>query len=80
MNIKLTLDVVLEKKDKENNLKLFQEAIAPDFEKKGRSDVKMVLDNNKLIFYITSKDFTSIRASINNILVKLRTVNSLNDF
>ena len=71
MEIKLTLDVKHE--DAEN----FYNAIFPDFSKKGRSDVKMDLQKDKIIFTITSKDFTSVRASINGILLKLRTLNEL---
>ena len=71
MKVVLTLDV--EHKDSEN----FYKSILPDFEKKGRSEVEMNLDKNRLVFKIESKDFTSVRATINGILLKLRTLNEL---
>lgn len=55
----------------------FFDAMKPDFVKKGRSEIDMFLEKNKLKFTISSEDFTSVRASINNILLKLRAMNEL---
>jgi len=73
MNINLKLEV------KSDVAKDFYEAILPDFKKLGRSNVEIILDKEKLTFDINSKDFTSIRASINGILLKLRLLKSLKE-
>jgi tRNA threonylcarbamoyladenosine modification (KEOPS) complex Pcc1 subunit len=71
MKVNLKLEVNLE------NAKEFYDSIKPDFSSKGRSKVEMNYEKNKLIFNINSEDFTSVRASINSILLKLRMLDNL---
>ena len=44
-------------------------AIANDLFDKGRAELKITLEKNKLIFNIRANDYTSIRATINSILL-----------
>lgn len=69
--IVLTLDVD-DKKTKE-----MYNAIVPDLFDKGRADVKITQNGEKLSFKISSEDFTSVRASINAILLKIRMFSEL---
>ncbi|PIU22426.1 MAG: hypothetical protein COT14_01220 [Candidatus Diapherotrites archaeon CG08_land_8_20_14_0_20_30_16] len=69
--IVLTLDVD-GKKTKE-----MYNAIVHDLFEKGRADIKITQKGEKLIFKISSEDFTSVRASINAILLKLRMFSEL---
>jgi tRNA threonylcarbamoyladenosine modification (KEOPS) complex Pcc1 subunit len=71
MDVKLRLVVSDKTADK------MYSALKPDFSKKGRSEVNMSFKGEDLIFDINSKDFTSVRASINSILLKLRALNEL---
>lgn len=69
----IELSLKVDSKDAKN----FYNAMLPDFEKKGRSDVEMNLKENILTFNINSNDFTSVRASINGILLKLRAMENI---
>jgi len=71
--MKIELQLSVSDKDAKN----FYNAILPDFTKKGRSDVDVLLSKDKIIFTIKSEDFTSVRASINSVLLKLRALNEL---
>jgi|GEM_PF-5296183 len=73
MNLTLAVSLQIKHKD----AKKFYQAVFPDFEKKGRSDVEMKMYKNKLVFTIRSEDATSVRASINGILLKVKTLEQL---
>jgi len=73
MDVTLTLDVN-DKKAKE-----MHEALIHDLFDKGRADVDVKLKDNKLTFVIKSKDFTSVRATVNSALLKLRMFSELDE-
>ncbi len=59
------------------NAKNIYDSIADDLYEKGRADLKIISEKEKLIFEINSEDYTSIRATINSILLKLRAFDDL---
>jgi tRNA threonylcarbamoyladenosine modification (KEOPS) complex Pcc1 subunit len=69
--INLNLEVNNKNSDK------IHSAIANDLFDKGRAELKLTLEKDKLIFNISANDYTSIRATINSILLKLRTFDEL---
>lgn len=71
MSIVLTLDV------NDKNAKKMHSALVQDLFDKGRADVDVKIKDNKLTFVIKSEDFTSVRATINSVLLKLRMFNEL---
>ena len=66
MDITLTLNV-----DDKNATKMYN-ALIYDLFDKGRADVNVKVKDDKLTFVIKSKDFTSVRATVNSVLLKLR--------
>jgi tRNA threonylcarbamoyladenosine modification (KEOPS) complex Pcc1 subunit len=73
--MKVNLSLVFEHKD----AKLIYNSMLPDFGKKGRADVNMILDKRKILFNIVSEDLTSVRATINSILLKLRSLQDISN-
>jgi tRNA threonylcarbamoyladenosine modification (KEOPS) complex Pcc1 subunit len=71
--------VVLTLQVDDKNVKQMYDSIMLDMYDKGRADVKVKLDEKKkeLIFKISSEDFTSVRATINAVLLKLRMFNEI---
>jgi tRNA threonylcarbamoyladenosine modification (KEOPS) complex Pcc1 subunit len=69
--INLNLEVNNKNSDK------IHSAIANDLFDKGRAELKLTLEKDKLIFNISANDYTSIRATINSILLKLRAFDEL---
>ena len=59
------------------NAKNIYDSIANDLFDKGRAELKLILEKDKLIFNVLANDYTSIRATINSILLKLRTFDEL---
>ena len=69
--IKLTLEVT------DVNSKQKYDSIVHDLFDGGRANIKVSHSGNKLVFEINSEDFTSIRASVNALLLKLRMLSEL---
>lgn len=71
--------VILTLQVDDKNVKKMYDSIMLDMYDKGRADVKVKLDEkkNELIFKISSEDFTSVRATINAVLLKLRLFNEI---
>jgi len=69
----LSLDV-----DSKNSKEMYS-ALIHDLFEKGRADVEIKQEKNKLYFKISSEDFTSIRATINSVLLKLRLFSELDN-
>lgn len=70
---------VLILKVESKHAKAMYDALINDLFKKGRADVKVKQKNNVLEFKISSSDFTSIRATINSVLLKLRMFSELDN-
>ncbi len=70
-DIVLTLDV------NDKHAKEMYDSIIHDLFDKGRADVSLKQKDNKLSFIIKSKDFTSVRATVNSVLMKLRMFSEL---
>ena len=66
MSVILTLQV------DDKHAKEMHQALIQDLYDKGRADIKVTQNKNELTFKISSEDFTSIRATINSVLLKLR--------
>jgi tRNA threonylcarbamoyladenosine modification (KEOPS) complex Pcc1 subunit len=73
MDVTLTLDV------NDKKAKLMYESLIHDLFDKGRADVDVKVKDNKLTFVIKSKDFTSVRATVNSALLKLRMFSELDE-
>ena len=69
------IKIILETDDKD--IKYIYDALLPDFKNRGRAKVHMKLDKNILRFESVSDDYTSQRAVINGILLKLRMLNEI---
>lgn len=59
------------------NAKNIYDSIVNDLYEKGRAELEIILEKEKLTFKISSEDYTSIRATINSILLKLRVFDDL---
>jgi len=71
--------IVLDLDVSSKHAKQMYDAILLDMYDKGRADIKIKLDEKakKLTFKISSEDFTSVRATINAVLLKLRLFNEI---
>ena len=71
--------IVLTLQVDDKHVKQMYDSIMLDLYDKGRADVKVKLDEKKkeLIFKISSEDFTSVRATVNAVLLKLRMFNEI---
>lgn len=69
--------IILTLKVKEKSAKNIYDAIVQDIFDKGRSTLKIKLESGVLKFVVESDDYTSVRAAINAILLKLRMLEDL---
>ncbi len=73
------MDITLTIKLKNKNIDNILKAIELDIYDKGRAKLNYNIENNTLIFNIESKDVTSVRATTNAILLKLKMFNELDN-
>lgn len=71
MSVVLTLEV------NDKNASKMHQAIVHDLYDEGRADIKIKQKDNKLEFKISSNDFTSVRATVNAVLQRLRMFSEL---
>lgn len=71
------MDVNLSLKFKHIKAKEIYNSMLPDFSSRGRSEAKMSLKDNTIEFDINSNDLTSVRATINSIILRLRAIDQV---